>query len=190
MKFLRAQINPHFLFNSLNNIYSYAVQKKEETPELILKLSEILRFLSESKTEQRYGSSKKEIIVVRQLIDLYLVNKRWLNRVNIQIDEKLLLEDYKIEPHSILTLIENAFKHTNLDEKNSFIDVSIQFENGIKTIIKNKIRIDKLLTKSGIGLSNLVRRLKLTYAEKYIYETKQQEGIYSSELNLPLLSET
>jgi two-component system, LytTR family, sensor kinase len=187
MKFLRAQINPHFLFNSLNNIYSYAIQKKEETPELILKLSEILRFLSESKTEEKFGSSKKEISIVKQLSDMYLVNKRWQQKVNITIDNHLLETDYKIEPHSILTLVENAFKHTNLDDDASFIELNIGLNNGIVTLIRNKIRTDKKAAKSGIGLSNLIKRLNITYKTTHTYSVDNNQGIYTSKLILPII---
>ncbi len=186
MKFLRSQINPHFLFNSLNNIYSYALQKKEETPELILKLSDILRFLATNKPSKEAGSSKKEIIVAKQLVELYLVNKRWQSKVKLSIDPQLLENDYPIEPHSILTLVENTFKHTGLDEENGFVDLKISLENGIKTEIKNSIRTDKKPEKSGIGLENLLRRLTITHQTNYTYQTHTKNGVYHVILILPL----
>ncbi len=83
IKLLRSQIKPHFLFNSLNNIYSYSLQKKDETPDLILKLSEILRFLSDTKNHDFYVDADKEVEIIKNLFGLYLVNKRWINKVEL-----------------------------------------------------------------------------------------------------------
>jgi TPR repeat protein len=187
IKLLRAQINPHFLFNSLNNIYSYAVQKKDETPDLILKLSEILRFLSETKLDESYGGSMKELSIIKQLIELYLVNKRWNNKINFLIDEKLLKNDFKIEPHSFLTLVENCFKHTNLDENGSFIDIKIKMDNGIRANISNKVRQNKSFSNSGIGIENLTKRLEITYKNTFNYKFEEKNGIYYCDLYLPFL---
>ncbi len=188
LRFLRAQINPHFLFNALNNIYSYAVQKKDETPELILKLSGILRFLSSSNTPNETGNSRQEVEVIAQLTELYKVNKRWHTKIKCNIDAQLLENNYSIEPHSLLTLVENAFKHSNLDAVNGFIDISIQLKEQLILQVKNSIRTDEAPEKLGIGLDNLKQRLTLAYPHTHTYSVKKESGIYEVILILPLVN--
>ncbi len=186
IRVLRMQINPHFLFNSLNNIYSYAVQKKEETPELILLLSDILRFLSE-KMDETSGSSLKEVSITKKLIELYQINKRWQGKIQCNIDPLLFTEDFKMEPHSILTLVENAFKHTNLDEADGTIHIKMTFNKGIEVRITNKVSVVKTHASSGIGLKNLAKRLQMTYGNLYAYTFNLQHGFYEVYLFLPKL---
>lgn len=188
LRFLRAQINPHFLFNALNNIYSYAIQKKDETPELILKLSGILRFLSSSNTRHQAGNLRQEVEVIEQLTELYRVNKRWQSKIKCNIDTQLLENNYTIEPHSLLTLVENAFKHCNLDAANGFIDISIQLNEQLVLQVKNTIRTDEAPEKLGIGLDNLKQRLTLAYPHTHTYSVTKESGIYQVMLILPLVN--
>lgn len=187
IKLLRAQINPHFLFNSLNNIYSYAVQKKDETPELILKLSEILRFLSDTKNSESYIDAQNEINVTKDLFDLYLVNKRWITKAKLTI--QITNSDvFYIEPHTILTLAENAFKYCNLDEESAFLQMEIFVHNNELTCkLENTIRKDKPLNSDGTGLINLKKRLDITYNKNYLFHYQEENNIFKTELKLPLL---
>lgn len=187
LRLLRSQINPHFLFNSLNNIYSYAVQKKDETPELILRLSDMLRFVSETSTQEGFISCKKEVCAAANLIELYLVNKRWAKKIEYYIDPLILNSDYPIEPHSVLTLIENCFKHCNLDEENAFIRISISlFDNQMTAEISNSINKEKRLQKGEVGLSNLKKRLAHSYGKNFTLNYTEEENIYRTTLIVPL----
>jgi sensor histidine kinase YesM len=189
IKLLRAQINPHFLFNSLNNIYSYSLQKKEETPELILRLSGILRYLSDSKANARNVKAEDELAVVTSLFDLYLVNKRWQERTKLQVEGNR--EGFLIEPHSILTLVENAFKYCNLDESHAFLSVKVHFlPNKVNCVVKNTIRADKPMHTSGTGLSNLERRLRISYGNTAFFKYQKDNNIFIAELTLPNIENT
>jgi sensor histidine kinase YesM len=180
IKLLRSQINPHFLFNSLNNIYSYSIQKKDETPELILKLSHILRFLSDSKSKTFYIDVHEEIKVCRALVDLYLVNKRWIPKINFEVKQNQVQgSEFYIEPHSLLTLVENIFKHCNLDEENAFAKVIITLsDNTLECITENTIRTDRIADYSGTGLSNLEKRLKISYKTGYTFHSYAEKNIF------------
>ena len=180
IKLLRSQVNPHFLFNSLNNIYSYSIQRKDETPDLILKLSHILRFLSDSKSNAFYIDVQEEIRVCRDLFDLYLVNKRWLPKISFEVKQnKTEGAEFYIEPHSILILAENIFKHCNLDEDNAFVKVIITFDNeALECITENTIRTDRIPDCSGTGLENLEKRLKISYKNNFIFRFHSENNIF------------
>jgi len=180
IKLLRSQINPHFLFNSLNNIYSYSIQKKDETPDLILKLSRILRFLSDSKSNHFYIDVQEEIKVCRDLFDLYLVNKRWIGKISFEVKQNIEEGfEFYIEPHSILTLAENIFKHCNLDEDNAFVKVGIILDNdALECITENTIRTDRIPDFSGTGLNNLEKRLIISYKNNFIFRFHSENNIF------------
>lgn len=183
LKFLRAQINPHFLFNTLNNIYSYAVQEKKETPGLILKLSEILRYLVEQPGRVSAG---KEFEVMQQLAGLYLVNSRWKNRLRIEMEDKQNhTSGFMIEPQSLLSLAENCFKHSNLDEEGAFIHIRIvQEAEGLEAWFSNSIPRQQRLAKKGTGLDNLRQRLEIMYGSAYVLEWKEEAGKFMVHLKL------
>ena len=186
IKLLRSQIHPHFLFNSLNNIYSYAVQKKDETPDLILKLSDLLRFLSESKHSSDLIEARTEINAVTDLCDLYLVNKRWRDKVECVFQDERS-GDFKIEPHSILTLVENAFKFTRLDDDDAYVKITLCINNKVcSCLIENTIAHEIHALTNGTGLSNLEKRLNITYKQKHKFNYSRQNNIFKAELILPL----
>lgn len=180
IKLLRSQINPHFLFNSLNNIYSYSIQKKDETPDLILKLSHILRFLSDSKSNAFYIDVQEEIKVCKDLFDLYLVNTRWIPKISFEVKQNKNNDtQFYIEPHSILTLAENIFKHCNLDEDNAFVKVIITLDNDIlECITENTIRTDRIPNCSGTGLKNLEKRLEISYKDNFVFRFHSENDIF------------
>jgi two-component system, LytTR family, sensor kinase len=190
IKMLRAQINPHFLFNTLNNIYSYAVQQRPETPALIVQLSGILRFLTDTAHVQSLVTAEKEIEVTKQLVDLYLVNQRWKEKLHFSVTGLSAFgKNFYIEPQSILTLTENAFKHSNLDEEEGFIDIAISLEEAsLRVRVKNNIRAKEATGSDKTGLANLQQRLDITYGKKYHLDIQKQPGIFSVEMVLPNLT--
>jgi two-component system, LytTR family, sensor kinase len=188
MKFLRSQISPHFLFNTLNNIYSYAVQQKKETPELILKLSGILRYLSDAKNLRALVPVEKELEAVNQLVGLYLVNTRWQPKVNWQVtDHRTAGKPLLIEPQSLLTLAENAFKHCQLDEEGAEIVAGISVtDDGLKAEISNTLAQTPAVQKEpGTGLDNLLQRLHITYQGRHRLTTKNDGRHFMVHLFLP-----
>ena len=171
LKFLKSQINPHVLFNNLNTIYSYALEKPNETPELILRLSDNLKHvLYESNTEKI--SLNKEI----KFIDNYMTFQELRTEgVNTLIYTKSIEnENSQIAPLLLITIIENAFKHSSL---NSEISVSIVEENGVLTCVceNDFIQKDSDLEQYKIGLENLEKRLQLLYKDNHSFMVTQDQ---------------
>ena len=163
LKFLKSQINPHVLFNNLNTIYSYAIEKPEATPELILMLSDNLKHvLYESNSETI--SLEKEM----QFIDNYMKFQRIRTEGVKQVfyTTEIDAQHHKIAPLLLITIVENAFKHSTL---HSDVSVSVKVENGILELIctndydKNKVSTNDFK----LGLQNLQKRLDLIYANRY-----------------------
>ena len=185
LAFLKQQINPHFLFNSLNSIYSLSLANNEAASDSILKLSSILRYLL-YQSEKKVIKIEDELIVLRDYIDLQRL------RLTQMVDLKLTISgnggNSKIEPFIILPVVENAFKY-GVDTVNPcFIHLEVVSEPGqlilktTNTIIPSvKSNADK-----GIGLKNLQRRLELLYPERHQLLTSAQNDIYTVYLELKL----
>lgn len=173
LKFLKAQTNPHFLFNGLNSIYGLALEKSSKTPDLILKLSNILSYsLYDANTE--LISLDKEVDIIENIIDLQM--ERFGKRIDLNIIKKGDFEKYKIPPLLLIPLIENAFKHGVKDEIGKCkIDLKITtIDNVFNFSLTNTIPKNYNSTeKGGLGLMNVSRRLDLIYGDnKYFIARK------------------
>lgn len=163
LTFLRQQINPHFLFNSLNSIYSLSISKSDITTSSILKLSSILRYML-YEPEDSLVSLEDEIRVIRDYIDLQRL--RITDKVSISLQVEGNPYAYKIEQFILIPIIENAFKFSIDNVNDSFIDINISIlEDKFSLIISNKIvpLPEGSKKDSGIGLKNVKRRLELLY---------------------------
>ena len=171
LKFLKSQINPHVLFNNLNTIYSYALEKPNEVPEMILMLSDNLKHVL-------YESNAKTISLEKevQFIDNYMKFQTIRTEGIKHIDYNKTIDSYKhqIAPLLLITIIENAFKHSTL---NSNISIQIKVENSIvECVCENdfdKSKVSDIDFK--IGLQNLEKRLKLIYKDKYDFVIDKAE---------------
>ncbi|WP_461304761.1 sensor histidine kinase [Aureisphaera sp.] len=172
LKFLKAQTNPHFLFNSLNSIYGLALGKSNKTPSLILKLSNILSYTLYD-VNTKWVDLEKEIELIENIIDLE--KERFGKRVDILFDKKGDVEGLKIPPLILIPLVENAFKHGVKDEVGKgWIHIEIQVE-GSKLLftIQNTIPKNHLVKNmGGLGLTNVSRRLDLIYSDNKEFEAK------------------
>lgn len=184
LAFLKSQINPHFLFNSLNNIYSLAYLKSDATPDAILRLSEILRYMLYESNDNRV-SLEKEITYLKSFIDLQKLRFRGNAYVVLEVEGHI--NNQFIVPLVLISFVENAFKHGLATDKENPIHINISvFENKMLFTIKNKkIKANKDQT-GGIGMVNVKRRLDLTYPEKYKLTIENREDEYYSELYLNL----
>jgi two-component system LytT family sensor kinase len=190
-KFLKSQINPHFLFNTMNNIYSLAQVKSEQTPDAILRLSGILRYVLYD-SEKKKVKLSQEIEYLKQYIDLSLLKDEDKSNVTVQIDELNSL-DPEIAPLILIPFVENAFKHSNVEDKeNGFIDIRLNVnDTGLFFEVKNSIgsSIQKDET-GGVGLENVVRRLELLYPKtegpQYMLDVDKGKDSYQVTLNLDL----
>jgi len=180
LAFLKSQINPHFLFNSLNNIYSLAYQKSDKAPEAILKLSEIMRYMLYESNDDKV-SLEDEINYLENYIDLQKlrVKEQIFLELSINIDNF----QHRIMPLLVISFLENVFKHGVATDKEHPIRITVEVQNNRLHFKaqnkKNKLNKDK---SGGIGLTNLKRRLELGYPDKHTFIIHDNEDFYSSEL--------
>ncbi|MFM1897795.1 MAG: hypothetical protein RL577_35 [Bacteroidota bacterium] len=186
LKFLKTQINPHFLFNSLNNIYGLTLLKSNKAAESILKLSGILRYLL-------HESSKSEVSLELELEQMEnyfeLEVLRLGDKVQAHINLERPVNSWNIEPMLLMTLLENAFKHGSKVLGSSFVNCQGQeTPNGYSLLISNSLTPSsgKSLEVGGIGLLNLQNRLRLSYPNAHRYSVTQTAEEYSVELTLLL----
>ncbi len=186
LNLLKNQLNPHFLFNTLNNLYALALKKSDKTPEVIAKLSEILDYML-YQCKDNYVSINKEIELLENYIALEKV--RYGNRVSI-IFEKDIHNNVNIAPLILLTFVENAFKHGVSQElNNALIEISI-VTTDTEIIFKLKNSKPKVYTennindKKSIGMQNSEKQLDLLYPNAYQLEVNDSISEYTLELKL------
>ena len=184
LAFLKSQINPHFLFNSLNNIYSLAYQKSDSAPNAILKLSEIMRYMLYESNDSKL-SLEKEIGYLKSFIELQKLRFKGDAQVVLEIEGQVAQQ--QIVPVLLISFVENAFKHGLATDKNHPIHINISvFEDNLMFTIKNRKNLQNKDQTGGIGMINVVRRLDLTYPGKYKLNVENREEDYFSELYLNL----
>ena len=185
LNFLKAQINPHFLFNTLNNLYYLAYSKSENTTEVIAKLSQMMRYMIYESNHPKVKLSK-EIEYMQSYISL---EKMRLNeQVPISFEVKGDTENVWIAPLILITFLENAFKHgISTSNPKARIEVSLVLE-GKQCIysVRNSKGQKSTNEKSGIGLQNVKRRLELSYAEKHQLTIDDKPDEYNVQLHLNL----
>ena len=184
LSFLKAQINPHFLFNSLNSIYSLANKKSDSTTDAIITLSELMRYML-YETDKEYVSLKKEVDYIQNYIALQNLRLKDSSGVRFNVRGNL---DHYIEPLLLISFIENAFKYgTDYTGKTS-INIQIKIED--QKLLLNTSNYSSIKVKnsdnSGIGLQNIKSRLNLLYPKTHTLKITASEKIYSVELVLNL----
>lgn len=185
LQFLRAQLNPHFLFNSLNSVYSLVRNKSIEAPEAIIMLSELMRYML-YEAKQELVPLSKEIDYIKNFVSLQLLRLSHSENVKTKISGDY--QDKKIPPLLLIPFVENAFKY-GTDFKGR-TDVSIKMEligESLFFIVKNKIGVyRKDESNSGIGLENIKGRLHLLYPDQHVLKIDKTDGFYTVQLELNL----
>jgi two-component system, LytTR family, sensor kinase len=164
LQFLKAQINPHFLFNTLNNIQSLSFTQPQKAAETIVNLSNLFRYITYDGKRDKV-TLLEEINYIKNYLALSVMKKSWLNKVVFQTEH--VDNGIKIEPLLLINFIENAFKHGSLDDDTDFIKIKIETDsnNIFFTCINTFISANK--TSGMIGLQNVKKRLDIVYADKY-----------------------
>jgi LytS/YehU family sensor histidine kinase len=187
---MKIKLHPHFLFNTLNNLYAMAATQHVDTPDYILKLSEIYRIML-YECNKEYYPLHEEIKLISNYIELEKI--RYDKRLELNVDfPDTISEEIIVPPLLFFTFVENSFKHgcrNNVD--NPFINISIRIEN--ECIIyesQNSIPDSAPEKKShgGIGLDNTGKRLELIYKDKYEFESGIQDGRYKAYLKIPVFT--
>lgn len=184
LKYLRSQINPHFLFNGLNTVYGHISPDNSQARDMMVQFSDLLRYnLYEADVDQI--SLQKEIKYLRNYVDLEKARSNENVRVSLNID--IENADSKIAPLIFMAFVENAFKHASRGdniENRITIDV-VEKKNRISFNCQNTYE-EGDNGKGGIGLTNAVRRLDLLYKDKYKLEIDKSNGLYNVHLDLTL----
>ncbi|MBR2649028.1 MAG: sensor histidine kinase [Sediminibacterium sp.] len=182
LSFLKSQVNPHFFFNTLNNIYSLAIVKSDKTATAVLKLSSIMRYIL-AETEQRLVPLQNEIDFIHNYIELQQV--RLTNKVKVHFEVSGNTGELLVAPLIFIAFIENAFKYGVSTKEDSVIDFALHtVANKIQFSARNFIvqSENNLQEKTGIGINNVNRRLELLYPEKHQLSYGAKEGYYSVNL--------
>ncbi|TWI83396.1 histidine kinase [Lacibacter cauensis] len=183
LSFLKAQVNPHFLFNTLNNIYSLAVSKSEHTADSIMKLSNIMRYITDDAREDKVDL-QQEVDCIRDYIDLQQL--RLGKNAQVMFTANGELQWKKIPPLLLMTFVENTFKYGVSNHEPSPIVIRIDAsEKELHFETMNKLYEKKTqLERSGIGQQNALKRLQHMYPSKHTISIDSNGGFYTVKLSL------
>jgi hypothetical protein len=189
LRHLKAQLNPHFLFNTLNNLYGLSVIESKKLPDLMLKLSELLRY-SLYDTNQNYVAVQKEVDYISNYVELERI--RLSDKTDIRFEITGDYTDQYIAPLLLIIFVENSFKHFSAAKGSpAFVHVVFKMEeNGLQLRVKNSIDPDyapvQNKSKGGLGLGNVKQRLDLIYPSQYNLSTTKENDYFEINLQIDL----
>ena len=188
LNYLKAQTNPHFLFNTLNNIYALSRDKSDLAPESILRLSKILRFML-YETTGKFIPIEQELKIINDYIELEKLRYDETLKVNFHYEVKDMSQP--VPPLLLIPLVENAFKHGVSETRNKpFVDINLQLDkNELEFFVRNSTEPypENWKVKENIGLSNLRRQLELLYRD-YKLSVEQRDAVFIAALRINLTS--
>lgn len=179
LSFLKAQIKPHFLFNTLNSIYSLAIQKSNEVPQAIALFSVMLRYIT-NEAHKNFIPINKELGYISSYVGLQKL--RFENTVNVEFFVEGSTDEREIAPLLLSTFVENAFKYGVNPEKKSIIKISVFVSETeiCLTVFNNKVADPQTETsEKGIGLQNVKKRLELLYPQQHELVINDENDSYS-----------
>lgn len=185
MLHLQSQVNPHFFFNMLNNLYGLVDKDAEKSKALILKLSDLMRY-SIYEGEKSQVSLEDEIAYLKSYIELHQM--RYRKKIDIQFNVNIENKAIKLTPLLFIILLENSFKHgvENLRE-NAYVYINLNANSSIIVFeIENNFDANEISDPKGIGIKNLKRRLELVYPKKHILKSTSNNSVYKAKLQLKL----
>lgn len=190
LNFLKAQVHPHFLFNTLNNLYALTLQSSPAAPKVVLKLSELMSYML-------YDSQANSILLTKEILHiknyLELEKLRYNSRLDVSLNVSGETDTKKIAPLLLIPFVENAFKHGVSNETDTVwvtIDIKVKTDWLIVKVensyTENEIVINKTHDKNGIGLQNIMRRLNLLYPHDHELVLKKESDRYLVDLKIKL----
>lgn len=185
LEFLRNQIQPHFFFNTLNNLYSLSLQSSTKVPEVIIKLSKLMEYVLYDINDVQKVLLLKEIEYINNYIEIEKLRfSDAISIFNIESD----IEKVQIPPLLLISFIENAFKHGGIHNKDLIIKLNVKIINEqLHFEIINNFKVETpLKNKGGIGLSNVKKRLELLYKSNYTLEEMTKFNYFIIRLQIPL----
>lgn len=189
LNFLKSQINPHFLFNTLNSLYALTLKKSEKAPEIVIQLSEIMRYMLYECNERRVPL-RKEVNYMKNYIELEKLRQG--EDVDIKFELRGHVGEQLIAPLMFVPFIENSFKHGLSNQiSDGFVHIRMSIENNeMQLHIENSKApthpIQQHKRSGGIGLVNVRRRLELIYPERYELEIQDEPNRYHVDLTIEL----
>tara|TARA_B110001469_G_scaffold125227_1_gene140268 strand:+ start:255 stop:1298 length:1044 start_codon:yes stop_codon:yes gene_type:complete len=186
LQFLKAQIQPHFFFNTLNNLYALTLEKSKQAPEVVLKLSEIMEYILYDAKELEI-KLVKEINYIQNYIDLERL--RFGDKIDLQINTQGDIETQNVPPLLFLPFIENCFKHGSIENNNLNIRIKFQITetNLLKfSVVNNYNQFTQKKKVHGIGNKNVLRRLELLYEDRFTFNSRVEKQQYIVELSIQL----
>lgn len=188
LQFLKSQINPHFLFNNLNNLYAHAIENSPQTPTIILELSAVMRYMLYD-CQANYVSLSKEIEHLSNFINLSNLQIEGRGKVGFEMPK--LTQDHRIAPLILIVFVENAFKHSSSSQTED-IEISITLEvspQGELEFTCANSYMDQSNTQdinNGIGLENVKKRLQLLYPNAHTLDIVKSKNQYEVKLKIDL----
>jgi len=191
LRFLKSQINPHFLFNTLNSLYALTLKKDDKAPDIVIKLSEMMRYMLYECNEPRVPL-RKEINYLKNYLDLERLRQRKGMTIELHVNGNVA--EQMVAPLMLIPFLENSFKHgLNANIKDGFVIATLNVEpHAIHFILENSkgtvmpTQIHGNRPSGGIGLVNVRRRLELLYPGKYELNIRESPSAYAVHLDLEL----
>ena len=184
LEYLKYQINPHFLMNTLNNIHALVDIDPEQAKETIVQLSKIMRFVLYEGSKQKVPL-RQELVFLQNYIEL--MQMRVSDQVTISVSMPDIIPESAIPPLMLITFVENAFKHGVSYQHKSFIDIAITIEKKVFQFHCKNSRLPQNEDKhGGVGLANVKKRLELIYGSSYKLNIDEQPDTYCVDLSIPL----
>lgn len=192
LNFLKAQLHPHFLFNTLNNLYALSIVKSPKTSDIAGKLNDIIDYMFHKCDTQAIAISE-EIQLIHNYIELEKI--RYGERLQISFTQNVAQSDFKIVPLMLLSLIENAFKHgASKDPEHPVIRIEITLDHerllcSIFNTIPENVGTDLSKKNNGIGIQNVRRQLEILYPDNSVFTVKNNKDHFEVYLDIPEVTE-
>jgi two-component system LytT family sensor kinase len=188
LKYLKNQIQPHFFFNTLNNLYALSLESSDKVPDVIIKLSNLMEYVLYDIEGSKFVPLMKEIDYIQNYIE---IEKLRFENVEVRINLESNIDTIKVPPLLFISLIENAFKHGGINNEKLKIKINIRVTNAILEfeILNNFVNSQIKKSKKGIGLSNTKKRLKLIFKNNFNLTQRVKLNFYIITLQIPLYNE-
>lgn len=180
---LKAQVTPHFLFNSLNNIYTLSLQKSDDAPLMVEKLSSILRYLL-YQSKNKLVPLKDEVKIIQDYLDMHLMRKIPA-AANISFEVAGVDEKHEIAPLMLINVVENAFKHSDVNQsKDGYLRISLEVSEANRIYFKVENSRVATTSEDGIGWTNLKQQLEHIYFDAFDLQVRDKDNSYAVTLSL------
>jgi two-component system LytT family sensor kinase len=188
LKYLKNQIQPHFFFNTLNNLYALSLESSNKVPDVIIKLSKLMEYVLYDIEGTKFVPLIKEIDYIQNYIE---IEKLRFDNVEVAINIESNIDEVKVPPLLFISLLENAFKHGGYNNKQLKIKINCKIVDNFLhfEIINNFVLSHSIKSSKGIGLTNTKKRLKLIFKNNFSLEHKVKFNYYIIQLQIPIYNE-